>query len=88
MNRNWEIVNVFLTHNAPDDVYEAWSRIRAEQVESTNSSHNISRDKICADTIDSRNPCHYCIKHREGVECTQIDGDICVCFVGRKLRPC
>jgi len=34
MNRDWEIVNVFLTHNAPDDVYQAWSRIRAEHGES------------------------------------------------------
>ena len=34
MNRDWEIVNVFLTHNSPDDVYQAWLRIRAEQGES------------------------------------------------------
>jgi hypothetical protein len=29
MNRDCEIVNVFLTHNSPDDVYQAWGRIRA-----------------------------------------------------------
>ena len=41
MNRGWEIVNVFLTHNSPDDVYQAWCRIRAEQGESpvTDTQH-------------------------------------------------
>ena len=48
MNRDWEIVNVFLTHSAPDDMYQAWLRIRAEQGESTNSTHNSQRDAIAA----------------------------------------
>ena len=51
---------------------------------------NISRDEICADTIESESMCDYC--QRQGGEyCGDCDEGTPGChfsFLGRKLRPC
>ena len=85
MNRDWEIVNVFLTHSAPDDMYQAWLRIRAEQGESTNSTHN--SDMLKVPTIEE---CYQAIPFpSDERECAMFVAGIAEChkfIVGRQLQ--
>ena len=65
-------------------------RCHASAAEAGEPAANISRDEICADTIESESMCDYC--QRQGGEyCGDCDEGTPGChfsFLGRKLRPC
>lgn len=63
----------------------AFTRICKALVEAQKTPTNIARVEICANTIESNDPCSYCIYNHTS-KC-----DTCLrgypCFVGRKLSP-
>ena len=66
-------------------IYETESARREDEL---GTSSNISRDEICADTIETQCICDYCRNGHLGINCPTIKEDRIDCFVGRKLRPC
>ena len=71
-------------------VKEIYKRLDALELAVKNlTAHNISRDEICADIIESNDTCRYCKNVLRGgteVPCIKCNG--ASEFIGRKLRPC